>query len=99
MANETVSASASSSLLNVVGQGPSPIVHLKPRVDESTLTHRHLKDGPFWQQIPAWKDIDEATFLSHLWQEKNAITTPEKLVAAVRDGPPGRRVLLSGDMQ
>ena len=31
---------------------------------------------------PAWKDVDEATFLGHLWQEKHAITTVEKLVAA-----------------
>jgi lysine 2,3-aminomutase len=67
------------------GGGPEPIVHLKPPVDPSTLAHRQLKDGAFWQQIPAWKDVDEATFLGHLWQEKHAITTVEKLVAAVRD--------------
>lgn len=92
MAIETTppSTSSSASSLNVVGQGASSIIHLKPPVDERTLTHRQLKDGPFWQQIPSWKDVDEATFLSHTWQEKNAITTAEKLVAAVRD-------LASGD--
>ena len=60
-------------------------MHLKPRVDPETLSHRQLKGGAFWQQIPAWKDDDEATFLSHLWQEKNAITTPDKLLGAVRE--------------
>jgi lysine 2,3-aminomutase len=84
MANETHTSSASTPL-TVIGSGPAPIVHLKPPVDPTTLAHRQLKDGAFWQQIPAWKDVDEATFLGHLWQEKHAITTVEKLVAAVRD--------------
>jgi lysine 2,3-aminomutase len=84
MANETHTSPASTPL-TVIGGGPQPIVHLKPPVDPTTLTHRQLKDGAFWQQIPAWKDVDEATFLGHLWQEKHAITTVEKLVAAVRD--------------
>lgn len=84
MAHEPA-VSSSSSLLNVVGQGPEPIVHLKPTVDESTLTHRQLKDGEWWRSIPAWKDVDEATFLGHLWQEKNAITTADKLVSTVRE--------------
>ena len=84
MANETHTSPAST-LLTVIGGGPEPIVHLKPPVDPTKLLHRQLKDGAFWQQIPAWKDVDEATFLGHLWQEKHAITTVEKLVAAVRD--------------
>jgi lysine 2,3-aminomutase len=76
----------SSKLLSIVSNTDAePLVHLKPRVDEASITHRHLKDGPWWQTIPAWKDVDEATFLNHLWQEKNAITTPEKLVSTVRD--------------
>lgn len=84
MASE--SHSPASSLLTVIGSGGAePIVHLKPPVDPSTLAHRQLKDGAFWQQIPAWKDVDEAQFLNHLWQEKHAITTVEKLVGAVRE--------------
>ncbi|MBM4283283.1 MAG: KamA family radical SAM protein [Deltaproteobacteria bacterium] len=71
--------------LPVVGEGDEPIVHLKPKVDDASLSHRQLKSGAFWQAIPAYKDVDEATFLSHLWQEKNAITSPEKLVATVRE--------------
>jgi lysine 2,3-aminomutase len=75
-----------SELLNVVGQPSSPsVTHLKPPVADSALTWRNLRSDAFWQRIPAWKDVDEATFLNHLWQEKNAIISPEKLVAAVQD--------------
>jgi lysine 2,3-aminomutase len=62
-----------------------PIQHLKPKVDPSTLQHRNLLDGPFWQRIPAYRSIDEATFLDHSWQAKNTITNPAKLLAAVQD--------------
>jgi lysine 2,3-aminomutase len=81
----TDSAPASRTPLAIIAEGAEPIVHLKAKVDDASLAHRQLRDGPFWQAIPAYKDVDEATFLSHLWQEKNAITSPEKLVATVRD--------------
>ena len=68
-------------------QTPSaePIKHLKPIVDPATLHHRHLLDGAFWQRIPAYRLIDEATFLDHTWQAKNSITNPQKLLQAVQD--------------
>jgi lysine 2,3-aminomutase len=59
--------------------------HLKPHVDDSTLQHRQLLDGPFWQRIPAYRNVDEATFLDHSWQAKSTITNPAKLLAAVQD--------------
>src|SRR5262252_9864061 len=62
-----------------------PITHLKPHVDPTTLNHRQLLDGPFWQRIPAYRNVDEATFLDHSWQAKNTITNPQKLLAAVQD--------------
>ncbi len=62
-----------------------PIQHLKPQVDPSTLQHRNLLDGPFWQRIPAYRSIDEATFLAHIWQAKHTITNPSKLLATVQD--------------
>ena len=65
-----------------------PIQHLKPKVDPSTLDHRNLLDGPFWQRIPAYRSVDEATFLDHSWQAKNSITNPAKLLAAVQDVVP-----------
>ncbi len=52
-------------------------------VDPSALVHRELLDGPFWQRIPAWKEVDEKTFLDHQWQAKNTITNPQKLLRAV----------------
>ncbi len=64
---------------------PQPIKHIKPYVDPSTLHHRQLLDGSFWQRIPAYRLIDEATFLDHTWQAKNTITNPQKLLQAVQD--------------
>lgn len=63
----------------------APIKHIKPAVDPSTLHHRQLLDGAFWQKIPAYRLIDEATFLDHQWQAKNTITNPQKLLSAVQD--------------
>ncbi len=62
-----------------------PIRHLKPPVDPASITWRAPRRDPFWQQIPAWADVDEATFLDHAWQEKHAITKPKALIEAVRD--------------
>ncbi len=62
-----------------------PVRHLKPPVDPASITWRQLRRDAFWQQIPAWRDVEEDTFLDHRWQEKNAITNPKKLIAAVRD--------------
>ena len=61
-----------------------PIQHLKPAVDPAQLLHTQLLDGPFWQRIPAYRAIDEATFLDHSWQAKNSITNPQKLNEWIR---------------
>ena len=61
------------------------VQHLKPRVDPATITWRNPRRDAFWQAIPAWKDVDEATFLESKWQEKNAITNPKRLIAALQD--------------
>jgi lysine 2,3-aminomutase len=74
--------------LKTIGTRPGadePIQHIKPRVDPATLHHRQLLDGTFWQRIPAYRTVDEATFLDHSWQAKNTITNPAKLLAAVQD--------------
>ena len=59
--------------------------NLKPEVDPSTLSHRNLLGGDFWRHIPAYADVDRATFLDHKWQAKNSITQPDRLLAAVQD--------------
>lgn len=65
-------------LLTVVQRGP------RPAVDESTLKHKHLLDGPFWQRIPSYREVDEATFADHRWQSKHSITNVPKLLAALQ---------------
>jgi lysine 2,3-aminomutase len=74
--------------LKTIGRGApteEPIAHLKPAVDPARLAYRQLLDGPFWQAIPAYREVDEATFLDHSWQAKNSITSAQKLLAAVQD--------------
>ncbi|MCA9537680.1 MAG: KamA family radical SAM protein [Myxococcales bacterium] len=56
---------------------------LKPPVDPATLLHKNLLGGDFWRRIPAYADVDEATFLDHRWQSKHTITRPDKLLAAL----------------
>jgi len=68
-----------------VPAAPSPPHAKKPPVDPSTLEHRVLLDGPFWQRIPAWREVDEKTFLDHHWQAKNTITNADKLLRALED--------------
>ena len=59
------------------------IDHLKPIVPKERLEWRNLKAGTWWQKIPAWKEIDEKTFLNYKWQEKNAATSIKKLLKSV----------------
>jgi lysine 2,3-aminomutase len=63
----------------------SAVQHLRPPVDPAHITWRNLRADAFWQCIPSWKNVDEATFLDFRWQEKHAVTHPKKLVEYVRD--------------
>jgi len=63
----------------------APVEAIKPAVDPATFHWRHPRRDAFWQQIPAWRDVDHETFGSFLWQEKNAITSAKRLVETVRD--------------
>src|SRR5437868_8611052 len=56
---------------------------LKAPVDPSTLTHRQLREGPFWRTIPAYAEVTEAEFLDHRWQAKHSITNIPKLLATL----------------
>ncbi len=53
--------------------------HLKPPVDPALLEHRNLRQGEFWRAVPAYEDVDEATFLDHIWQGRKSVKTPEEL--------------------
>lgn len=60
----------------------------KPPAEASALAHRDLRRGPWWQRIPAYKTVDQATFLDHGWQSKSSITKVAKLVEAIQDMVP-----------
>src|SRR3984957_20525511 len=70
--------------LKVLSSPPEPIVAKKPPVDASTLRHRELVRGPFWQAIPAYREVSEAQFLDHNWQAKNSITKIDRLIATIQ---------------
>jgi lysine 2,3-aminomutase len=55
----------------------------KPPADPASLEHRNLRDGAFWQAVPRYAHIDEATFLDHLWQARNSVKTPEELFETI----------------
>ncbi len=57
---------------------------LKPPVSAESLAYRDLLDGDFWRRIPAYSDVDVATFEDHRWQSKKTITKPEKLLSAIQ---------------
>jgi lysine 2,3-aminomutase len=63
----------------------SEIKHLKPPAPPSQFEYKNLKQGEFWRHVPAYREIDEATFLDHLWQQKNAVKTPQELLATIKD--------------
>jgi lysine 2,3-aminomutase len=72
--------SVASSLPVIPAEPPA----LKPPVDVASLRHREFRGGEFWRSIPAFADVDEATFLDHHWQAKHSITRPDKLLATLR---------------
>lgn len=47
--------------------------------------HRSLKDGEFWRQIPAFRDVTASQFNDHLWQLKNSISCVPDLLQTVRE--------------
>ncbi len=61
------------------------IVHKKPPVAPESLEYKNLRQGEFWRHVPAYSEVDEATFLDHLWQQKNAIKTPAELLETIKD--------------
>jgi lysine 2,3-aminomutase len=61
----------------------SAIVHQKLPVASDTLAYKRLREGEFWRHVPAYAQIDEATFLDHLWQQKHSVKTPEELLNTI----------------
>jgi lysine 2,3-aminomutase len=61
-----------------------PILPKRPVVEPSALEHRNLRRGTFWQHIPAYRTVDETTFLDYAWQSKSSITKVAKLVEVIQ---------------
>jgi len=53
----------------------------RSQVEERVLEHRQLRSGEWWRAIPAYSEVDEATFLDHRWQTKQSV----KSVADLRE--------------
>jgi lysine 2,3-aminomutase len=62
-----------------------PIVALKPPAGPEAFEHKNLKQGEFWRHIPAYKDVDEKTFLDHIWQGRHSVKTPEELLGTIQE--------------
>jgi len=58
---------------------------LKPPAGPDAFEHRNVRQGEFWRTIPKYRDVDEATFLNHIWQGQNSIKSPEELLDTVKD--------------
>ncbi len=57
--------------------------HVKPPVDPAELEHRNLRQGEFWRAVPAYEEVDEATFLDHIWQGRKSVKTAEELFETI----------------
>ena len=57
----------------------------KPPAPPEAFAHTHLRQGEFWRAIPKYRDVDEATFLDHIWQGRNSVKSPEELLETVKD--------------
>ena len=57
--------------------------HLKPPVDPAELEHRNLRQGEFWRTVPAYENVDEKTFLDHIWQGRKSVKTTEELFETI----------------
>src|SRR5450631_2052931 len=63
----------------------APLLRAKPPVDPATLAYRNVREGEFWRSIPAYADVDEATFLDHIWQGRQSVKTTEELLETIKD--------------
>jgi lysine 2,3-aminomutase len=56
----------------------------RPPADPTSLAHRKLREGPFWQRLQAYASVPESDFLDHRWQAKNSITNVPRLLTALQ---------------
>jgi lysine 2,3-aminomutase len=58
---------------------------LKPPAPPEAFAHTHVRQGEFWRAIPKYSDVDEKTFLDHIWQGQNSVKSPDELLATVKE--------------
>jgi lysine 2,3-aminomutase len=63
----------------------APSGRIKPPANPDSIEHRNLVEGEFWRAIPAYRDIDEKTFLDHLWQARHSVKNPDDLLDTLKD--------------
>ncbi len=68
-----------------VATAGAPSGRRKPPADPSAFEHRNLRQGEFWRAIPAYRDVDEATFLDHLWQARKSVKNADELLATIEE--------------
>jgi lysine 2,3-aminomutase len=61
-----------------------PVVALKPPAGPEAFEHMEFRQGEFWRTIPAYKDVDQATFLNWIWQGQKSVKSPEELMATIQ---------------
>lgn len=59
--------------------------HIKPPAPPEAVNYRHFRQGEFWRAIPKYAEVDETTFLDHIWQGQNSVKSPDELLATVKD--------------
>ncbi|MDQ2816946.1 MAG: KamA family radical SAM protein [Candidatus Eremiobacteraeota bacterium] len=64
---------------------PTPEHFVKPPAGPEAFEHMQVRQGEFWRAIPAYREVDEATFLDHIWQGRHSVKTPDELVATIQD--------------
>jgi lysine 2,3-aminomutase len=70
---------------DVTTQPAAPPVHpVKPPAGPEAFEHMEFRQGEFWRDIPAYRDVDTPTFLDHLWQYKHSVKTPDELMATIQ---------------
>ena len=61
-----------------------PFVALKPPAGPEAFEHMQFRQGEFWRAIPAYKDVDQTTFLNWIWQGQKSVKSPEELMATIQ---------------
>ncbi|MBV8147560.1 MAG: KamA family radical SAM protein, partial [Candidatus Eremiobacteraeota bacterium] len=59
------------------------VLHKKPPAPREAFRHTDVLQGEFWRHVPAYREIDEKTFLDHLWQQKHSVKTADELLRTI----------------